>query len=116
MFAFAGSVGLYAAAMVVLTVGEIAFAPLHSAVVASLAPPHLRGTYQGAFLLSLSLAACVSPLVGGALLARGAGTYLWLGCFLLGLLAAAIYRSLPLAGGARASAPDGEPAQLSVQV
>ena len=114
MFALGGSVALYAAAMVVLTLGEIAFAPLHSAVVASLAPPHLRGTYQGAFLLSLSLAACVSPLVGGALLARGAGSYLWFGCFLLGLLAAAIYRSLPL------SPPVGErvpaSAELSVQV
>jgi MFS family permease len=105
MFAFGGSVVLYTAAMVVLTLGEIAFAPLHSAVVASLAPPHLRGTYQGAFLLSLSLAACVSPLVGGALLAEGAGAYLWGGCFLLGLLAAAIYRSLPLDGPARAPQP-----------
>ena len=117
LFAFGGSVALYTAGMVVLTLGEIAFSPLNSAVVASLAPPHLRGTYQGAFLLSLSLAACVSPLVGGALLARGAGTYLWLGCFLLGLSAAAIYRSLPL----RSSAPsrlqgDEEPAaELSLQ-
>jgi MFS family permease len=116
MFAFGGSVALYVAAMVVLTIGEIAFSPLHSAVVASLAPPHLRGTYQGAFLLSLSLAACVSPLVGGALLARGAGTYLWLGCFLLGLLAAAIYRSLPLAGSSRASEPGNEPASNAAEL
>lgn len=77
-----------ALAVVVLTVGEMVLAPLHPAVVAELAPTHLRGTYQGAFNLSLSTAACVAPVVGSAVLESAGGAVLWGGCFALGVVAA----------------------------
>ena len=77
-----------ALAIVVLTLGEMVLAPLHPAVVAELAPSHLRGTYQGAFNLSLSTAACVAPVVGSVVLESAGGGVLWGGCFALGLVAA----------------------------
>jgi MFS family permease len=99
----------YAVAITILTLGEIAMAPVGPAVVADLAPASLRGTYQGAFHLSFSLAACVAPIAGGALLGSLGGSFLWGGCLVVGLGAAAMHliidgprerRSRELAGAA----------------
>ncbi len=79
----------YALAVVVLTLGEIVMAPLHSTVITGLAPAHLRGTYQGAFGLAISMAACLAPIVGSAVLGTFGGDALWAGCFVLGLVSAA---------------------------
>jgi len=103
MFAFAGSIAVYAASITVLTLGEIAFAPLHPAVVAGLAPVRLRGTYQGAFQLSFSLAMCVAPIIGGAVLEQGRGTWLWAGCFGVASLAAGLYWLMPLSPAGQSS-------------
>lgn len=83
----------YAVAIATFTAGEVLMAPVNPTVVAALAPPSLRATYQGAFLLSYSLAAAVSPLLGGALLSSLGGPVLWGGCFALGLVGAALHLS-----------------------
>jgi MFS family permease len=88
----------YALAIVVLTLGEIVMAPLNPAVIASLAPSHLRGTYQGAFGLAISLAACLAPILGSVVLGTWGGEALWAGCAVLGLVSAAGH----LTSGARA--------------
>lgn len=77
-----------ALAIVVLTAGEMVLAPLHPAVVAELAPTHLRGTYQGAFNLSFSTAACVAPVLGSTVLEAAGGPALWGACLVLGVVAA----------------------------
>ena len=77
------------AAVAVWTVGEILGAAVSPSVVADLAPPELRGSYQGAFHMSWGLASCVAPAVGAWVLDHHGGALLWGGCLLLGLLAAA---------------------------
>ncbi|MDY7232240.1 MDR family MFS transporter [Hyalangium rubrum] len=76
-------------AVVVWTVGEILNAAVAPSVVTDLAPPALRGSYQGAFHMSWGLAACVAPVLGSQVLGRFGGITLWSGCLLVGLIAAA---------------------------
>ncbi|GAB2484293.1 MFS transporter [Streptosporangium sandarakinum] len=75
--AFVSSIAGYAAGVVVWTLGEILTAGLPGAIVAILAPPHLRGRYAGMYGLAMSGGAMLAPLVGTHLLTAGPVT-LWL--------------------------------------
>ncbi|MGP3930889.1 MDR family MFS transporter [Nonomuraea sp. KM88] len=55
----------------VWTTGEIITAGVPGAVVAALAPAHLRGRYAGLFGFAWSMAAVLAPLIGGPLLELG---------------------------------------------
>ncbi len=105
--AFSGSLPAYVAGAVFYTVGEVLGFPVASALVADLAPPELRGRYQGAFAMAWGLAFTLSPLVGGEVLHRFGGRTLWLGCLATGALTAALHlaagpaRRRRLAHGAR---------------
>ena len=79
----------YAAGIVVWTFGEICTLPVASAIPAELAPPELRGRYQGAYSMTWALAAIASPLVGGRVIQRFGSEALWAGSFVLGLAVAA---------------------------
>ena len=70
---------LYALAAVVWTLGEMAFLPVVPTIVSHLAPPHLRGSYQGLYHAGWGLAKAIGPFVGGLVLARAGSTTLWLG-------------------------------------
>jgi MFS family permease len=73
--------------MMVFTLGEMTFAPVAGAYVASLAPRRMRGRYMGAWGFANSLSLMVGPGLGMMLLARNP-TALWLACGGLGALAA----------------------------
>jgi MFS family permease len=88
MNAFAGSLPAYAAGTLLYTVGEVLGFPVATAIVADLAPPDLRGRYQGAFSMTWGLAFTLSPLIGGEVLHRLGGRALWLGCLAVALLVA----------------------------
>ena len=79
------------AAAALYTVGEVLGFPVASAIVADLAPPDLRGRYQGAFHMAWGLAFTLSPLLGGEVLHRFGGQVLWLGCLATGAVAAALH-------------------------
>jgi MFS family permease len=85
--ALASSTPGYAASVVVWTLGEIVTAGVSGTVVASLAPPHLRGRYAGLYGFAWSAGALVAPLFGTRLLAIGPSA-LWLSAGALGMLAA----------------------------
>lgn len=77
----------YALAVAIWTAGEIIHAPVWSAVIADLAPPALRGRYQGLNGGAWSTAAALGPLAGGAVYETLGPAALWGVCF--GLCAAA---------------------------
>jgi MFS family permease len=79
---------LYAVAVAVLTLGEIAYTPTATALVADLSPVARRGRYQGAYSLGWGLALMLGPAGGSVALDRLGGTALWLGCAALGLATA----------------------------
>ena len=77
---------LYAVAVAVWTLGEVATLPLASAIVADLAPAQLRGRYQGMHSTAWGVGA-VAGSTSGALLLAGGGDRLW---WLCGAIAAAL--------------------------
>ncbi|MBN1207029.1 MAG: MFS transporter [Myxococcaceae bacterium] len=89
LHALSFTVPLAMLAVGVWTLGEILGATVSFAVVADLAPPELRGSYQGAFSMAWGLAFCLAPAVGGWVLGHHGSSVLWGGCLLLGLLAGA---------------------------
>lgn len=115
--AFQGSLPAYVAGNVTWTVGEVIGFPVANALVADLAPPELRGRYQGAFSMSWGIAFTAAPIAGGAVLAGLGGRAVWLGCLALGALVAAGHlaagparrrRLAALRAAVEASAPAGE--------
>lgn len=86
--ALAHGAWLLAFGIVVWTVGEIFVLPIGNAVVADVAPTHLRGRYQGAYGICFGLAGFGAPLIGTFVLQRFGAAALWTGCLAVGLLAA----------------------------
>jgi MFS family permease len=117
--AFAATLPLYAVGVLLWTVGEVLCLPVASALAAALAPPELRGRYQGVYALVFSGAFALSPFLSGELAARAGARTVWLACFAagvavaLGQLAVAGPRRRRLAERARqaASAEGGAAAQ-----
>lgn len=73
--------------MIIFTFGEMTFAPVAGAYVASLAPVRMRGRYMGAWGFSNSLSLMLGPALGMMVFARSPAA-LWLGCGGLAVLAA----------------------------
>jgi len=81
MNAWVGSFGGYAVCVTIWTFGEILFLPVSQSLVAELAPPYLRGAYQGAFAFASSGAFAAAPALGGYLVGHAGARSLWLACF-----------------------------------
>jgi MFS family permease len=77
--ALAATTWEYAACVAVWTIGEILGNATAAALVAALAPPRLRGRYNGVFGLAFSIGFLIAPLAGTRLLAHGRPV-LWLSC------------------------------------
>jgi MFS family permease len=78
----------FAITVVVWTVGEIATAGSFQALIASLAPEHMRGRYAGALGLAWGASGLVGPLLGAGGFAFSR-PLLWTSCLATGLVAAA---------------------------
>lgn len=112
--AFAGSLALYALAVLVWTIAEIINAPTQTSLVVRLSPVHGRGRYQGMYTMSWAVAGLVAPLMSGFLIDHYGADWLWGVCAVLGTVAAGGYwllmRGLPKeevdVGFDRGSAPD----------
>jgi MFS family permease len=86
--AWSGSMPAYVTGIVLFTLGEILFAPASVAVVADMAPPELRGRYQGVFALSFTAAFAAAPALGGYVMTAAGSFWLWMGCLAMGGLVA----------------------------
>ena len=77
---FANTVPEHLGAVTTWTIGEIIAAGQLGALVATIAPPHLRGRYMGVFGASYGLSAFLAPAVGTQLLAHLSEDALWTFC------------------------------------
>ena len=80
-----------AVTVVIWTCGEMISAPTQNAVLANMAPPHLRGRYMAAATLMWSLASIVGPSLG-SFLYGWSPTFLWWFAAAMGLASAAAVR------------------------
>jgi MFS family permease len=85
------SVAWYGFTVVVWTAAELLYSPVSPAVVSDLAPPSLRGTYQGVYSMAWGASAFFAPLLGSLLLGHVGSTALWTSCFAVGLVAMALH-------------------------
>jgi MFS family permease len=95
----------YALAVLVWTIGEILATAVLPALVASLAPAHLRGRYLGLWGASFGGSFVFAPSLGTAIYANAGPNVLWAGCALLGCLLAFGYLALERAGEGRVAQP-----------
>jgi len=100
MMGWVGAFSVAAAAMVVITLGEIIWSPTTLAVVGELSPQDSRGRYMGFFGLSDTIGVSIGPMLGGALLDvfPTRPILIWGSISILAVLAAAGFR---LADGSR---------------
>jgi MFS family permease len=79
-----------AASVLVWTFGELCVSPVTPAVLAELAPPHLRARYQGMQQLAWGFTALVGPPAGLWVFEHVGARALWGICFTFGLIAASL--------------------------
>ena len=77
MFGFVTVYWLFAAAIVVITIGEMVIMPTASALATNFAPEDMRGRYMAVFGLSWALPATVGPSAAGLILDNFNPNLLW---------------------------------------
>ena len=77
MFGFVGVFWLFAAAIVIITIGEMIVMPTSSALVANFAPEEMRGRYMAVFGLSWSIPAIIGPSAAGVIIDNYNPNLLW---------------------------------------
>jgi MFS family permease len=75
------------ATVAVWTLGEMIGAPIGYAYVAAIAPPHMRGRYQGLYGLCWSSGTVTAPAVGAYFVTRFPSAF-WVACGALGIVSA----------------------------
>lgn len=84
---FADTIAMHLLAVTVWTIGEILGAGQLGALVASIAPIHLRGRYMGVFGASFGISAFLAPSLGTQTLQHLGESTLWAGCLVCSVLA-----------------------------
>jgi MFS family permease len=77
MFGFVTAYWLFAAAIVIITIGEMVIMPTASALATNFAPEDMRGRYMAVFGLSWALPATVGPSAAGLILDNYNPDLLW---------------------------------------
>jgi MFS family permease len=98
MYGFSAAYGLFLAAMVVITIGEMFVAPVGQAIVSQLAPEDMRGRYMAVFGFSWVLPMAVGPLLAGLVMDNLDPRWVWYAAGLLGIGAAAAFYGLERQG------------------
>jgi MFS family permease len=88
MHGLANHIALHAAAVMMWTTGEILESPTRASVVATMAPIHARGRYQGAIAMMFGAAQLIGPRVGTWTWQHAGPGVLWTSCLALGMVAA----------------------------
>ncbi len=79
-----GHLAVYVVGTLLWTLAEVIGFPVAAALVADLAPAHLRGRYQGAYAMTWGTALMLSPLLAGATMERSGTRAVWAGCLAVG--------------------------------
>jgi MFS family permease len=94
MYGFVDGLLLFAAAMVVITIGEMVFMPVFQATIAKMAPEDMRGRYMGFATLIWAIPSGIGPSLAGLVVDNYDPNWVWYGAVMLSLIAALGYLSL----------------------
>ena len=87
MYGFVGSYTLYLLAMVIITIGEMIYAPKEQTIVASFAPEHMRGRYMAIRNFSWIIPISIGPLGAGLIMDNLDPRLVWYTAGFIGMLA-----------------------------
>lgn len=88
---FAETGPLFLTTIIVWTMGEVIQAAFKQSLVADMAPAEMRGRYMGVFSLCHAIGLTVGAPVGGRILDTWGPNVLWPLCFVIVMVAAAVY-------------------------
>lgn len=108
MYGFVTVYALFAAAMVIITLGEMLVAPSGQALVASFAPADMRGRYLAIYGYAWGIPMAFGPMWAGAIMEGPEPRWLWYLCGIVGLAAAAGFAGLHLLAGRKQIHPAAE--------
>jgi MFS family permease len=92
MFGFVDAYWLFAAAVVIITAGEMIVFPIGQALASSFAPVQMRGRYMAVYELTGKFPATVGPAAAGVILDNFNPVYLWYaGAMLCAISASGFY-------------------------
>jgi len=92
MFGFVSAYWLFAAAIVIITVGEMITFPIGQALASCFAPPQMRGRYMAVYDLTGKFPATFGPVTAGVIIDNFNPVLLWYGgAFLCAVSAAGFY-------------------------
>jgi MFS family permease len=94
MYGFAADYSAFIVAMIIITIGEMLYAPIGQAVVANLAPEDMRGRYMAFFGFSFAIPGVVGTFLAGLIMDNSDPRIVWYAAGILGLVAAGMYLSL----------------------
>jgi MFS family permease len=86
MFAFVATLPLFFVAQAIWTIGEMVTSPISQAFAADAAPSSMRGRYLGFYSLTWGVASGIGPLLGGLVMDRMGGRFIWYAAILLNLV------------------------------
>ncbi|MCT4356925.1 MFS transporter [Streptomyces sp. Je 1-79] len=89
--ALAGTPLVFAATVIVWTIGEMVHVPTNAAATAKLAPEHARGRYQGVMGMSWALSGFLAPILAGWVVDGPGPDFLWMATGVVGAVAALGY-------------------------
>jgi MFS family permease len=92
MFGFVTVYWLFAAAIVIITIGEMVIMPTSSALATNFAPEDMRGRYMAVFGLSWAIPATIGPSLAGLILDNYNPNLLWyIGAIICGVAVISFY-------------------------
>jgi MFS family permease len=77
MFGFVDTYAMFLVAMVIITIGEMIYAPMEQAIVADFAPEHMRGRYMAIRSFAWIIPVAVGPLGAGLIMDNLDPRILW---------------------------------------
>ncbi len=87
MYGLVSTYLLFLVAMAIITVGEMLFAPVSQALVAHLAPEHMRGRYMAMFGFAWTIPTGFAPLAAGYITSNLGSQWVWYICGLVSIAA-----------------------------
>lgn len=109
MYGLVSTYALFVVAMIVITVGEMFFAPTSQALAAQLAPEDMRGRYMAVFGFSWTISSAIGPFLAGLIMDNADPAWVWYAVGLVGLVAAGTFVLLQR----RVERPTGQAVQVT---
>ncbi len=104
LFGFVSAYALFAAAMIIITIGEMIVVPTSMALVARFAPADMRGRYMAIFSMCWTIPSAIGPWAAGLIMDNFSPNWVWYLAGMFSLVAVVGFLALHLRTRARLAA------------